>query len=128
MKLIGFVNIDPLLKAFDKFERFRKNDTTEQEKAGTIQSFEYTFELAWKTMKRLLDERGVIANSPKEVLRQAALEGFIKNPEIWFVFLTKRNLTVHAYNESYADEVLAVSDDFAKEVNLFLNNIGALND
>lgn len=57
---IGEVNIAPLLKAFRKFEEFRKNSNTEQEKAGTIQAFEYCFELVWKVMKRLLEERGII--------------------------------------------------------------------
>lgn len=128
MKIIENINIDPLIKAFDKFEQFRKNDLTEQEKAGTIQAFEYTFELTWKTMKRLLNERGVIANSPKEVFRVSALEGFIQNTELWFVFLLKRNLTVHAYNESYAREIIDICDDFSKEVYSFLKNIGAFND
>lgn len=61
---IGETNIEPLLKAFAKFERFRLNTTTEQERAGVIQAFEYCFELSWKMMKRLLEVRGQIANSP----------------------------------------------------------------
>jgi nucleotidyltransferase substrate binding protein (TIGR01987 family) len=105
--LIQQTNISPLLKAFSKVEAFRVNDKTDQEKAGTIQAFEYCFELTWKIMKRLLEERGRIANSPKETFRMAALEGFISDPEIWFDFLQKRNLTVHSYNNEYADKVIA---------------------
>lgn len=87
---IGEINIAPLLKAFKKFEQFRVNNQTEQEKAGTIQAFEYCFELVSKIMKRLLEERGKIANSPREVFRHGALEGFIDDPELWFDFLKKR--------------------------------------
>lgn len=124
MIIIDNVNIEPLVKAFDKFEKFRINDKTEQERAGIIQAFEYCFELSWKTMKRLLEERGRIANSPREAFRMAALEGFITDPEIWFDFLKKRNMTVHTYNQEDADEVIAVCPAFSLEVALFLNNIG----
>ena len=124
MIIIENVNIEPLVKAFDKFEKFRINDKTEQERAGIIQAFEYCFELSWKTMKRLLEERGRIANSPREAFRMAALEGFITDPEIWFDFLKKRNMTVHTYNQEDADEVIAVCPAFALEGALFLNNIG----
>ncbi len=44
MTIIDDIRIDPLLKAFQKFERFRRHDRSEQEKAGTIQAFEYSFE------------------------------------------------------------------------------------
>jgi nucleotidyltransferase substrate binding protein (TIGR01987 family) len=98
--------IDPLLRAFDRFERFRMNSNTEQEKAGTIQAFGCCFELSWKIMKRLLQERGKVANSPREVFRMAALEGLISDSELWFDFLKKRNMTVHTYNQNEATEVL----------------------
>ena len=122
------INIEPLLKAFSKFEQFRINSTTEQEKAGTIQAFEYCFELVWKIMKRLLEERGKIANSPKETFRIAALEGFISDPEIWFDFLRKRNLTVHTYQESEADNIIAITESFSFEIKQFLQKIGFVND
>lgn len=44
----------PLIQDFERFEQFRLNDKTEQERAGTIQAYEYCFELLWKIMKRLL--------------------------------------------------------------------------
>ena len=123
-KWIGETNLAPLLKAFYKFETFRHNHTTEQERAGTIQAFEYCFELLWKSMKRLLEERGRVANSPRETFRMAALEGFIKDPEVWFDFIKKRNLTVHTYREEDAATVIAVCPLFASEVRDFLKNIG----
>src|SRR3990172_10092949 len=122
--IIDTINIEPLLKAFKKFELFRQNLDTEQEQAGAIQAFEYCFELSWKMMKRLLEVRGKIGNSPREVFRMAALEGFIKNPEIWFDFIKKRNLTVHTYEEKEAQEVINVLPNFSQEINSFLKNIG----
>ena len=121
--LIQQTNISPLLKAFSKFEAFRVNDKTDQEKAGTIQAFEYCFELTWKIMKKLLEERGGIANSPKETFGMVALEGFIGDPEIWFDFLQKRNLTIHSYNNEYADKVIAICTTFSFEIKAFLSNI-----
>lgn len=125
IQIIGETNIEPLLKAFDKFESFRLNDGTEQERAGTIQAFEYCFELSWKIMKRLLEESGKIANSPRETFRMAALEGLISDPELWFNFLKKRNMTVHAYNQHEADEVIAICKSFSCAVKEFLEKIGA---
>ena len=127
-KWIKNINIEPLLKAFSKFKQFRVNSVTEQGRAGTIQAFEYCFELVWKIMKRLLEERGKIANSPKETFRMAALEGFISAPEIWFNFLRKRNLTVHTYQESEAENILAITESFSFEIKEFLQKIGFVND
>jgi nucleotidyltransferase substrate binding protein (TIGR01987 family) len=122
---IGETNLGPLIKAFAKFEKFRIHDQTEQERAGIIQAFEYCFELSWKAMKRLLEERGKIANSPRETFRMAALEGFIDDPELWFEFLKKRNLTIHTYQEHEAASVIAICEPFSIAVKTFLKCIGA---
>lgn len=121
---IDNTNITPTLKVFKKFELFRRNSGTEQERAGTIQAFEYCFELTWKLMQRLLKERGKIANSPRESFRMAALEGFIEDPEVWFVFLKKHNLTVHTYEEDEAEEVLSICSLFSSEMKKFFESIG----
>ena len=125
---IDEIYITPLLKAFSKFESFRLNDKTEQEKAGIIQAFKYNFELIWKIMKRLLERRGKIANSPREAFRMAALEGFINDPELWFDFLKKRNLMTHTYNEQEIEKILLICPIFSDEVKQFLGNIGVPED
>jgi nucleotidyltransferase substrate binding protein (TIGR01987 family) len=117
------INIDSLIKAFTKFKLFKANDKTEQERAGIIKAFEYSFELSWKTMKRFLAERDIIVNSPREVIRMSALEGFIKDPEIWFEFSKKRNLASHSYNEDCSDEVLSVCDVFSEEVSSLIDTL-----
>lgn len=124
LTIIDNVNFIQLLKAFEKFERFRLNDKTEQERAGTIQAFEYCFELVWKIMRRLLAERGKIANSPREVFRMAALEGFLDDPELWFEFLKKRNLTVHTYNLDEAEQVISICPSFSEELRKFFRVVG----
>lgn len=60
------IYLDPLLKAQKKFENFRQNLNTEQEQAGAIQAFEYSFELAWKTLKRVLKHKGLEVGSPRD--------------------------------------------------------------
>jgi nucleotidyltransferase substrate binding protein (TIGR01987 family) len=122
--IIETVNIEPFQKAFRKLEKFMETVETEQEKAGAIQAFEYCFELSWKIMKRLLEVRGKIANSPKETFRIAALEGFIDDPELWFNFLEMRNLTVHTYQEEKADKVIQILPQFAEAIRYFLKSIG----
>ena len=49
----------------------------------------------------------------------AGLEGFIHDPELWFDFLKKRNLTVHSYQEKEAESVLGACEAFSLEVKRF---------
>jgi nucleotidyltransferase substrate binding protein (TIGR01987 family) len=45
----------------------------EKEKEGVVQRFEYTLELAWKTVKDHLEESGVVltAITPRQVVKDA---------------------------------------------------------
>ena len=52
------IDIAPLLMAFDQFHEALQIAKSDLEKAGTIQYFEFTYELAWKTLKRILNGRG----------------------------------------------------------------------
>lgn len=120
------IDFMPLLKARTNFEKFRANLSDEQYKAGAIQAFEYTYELTWKMMRKVLIARGQEHNSPREVFRVAGIEKLIQNSEIWFEFLKARNITVHSYDEEDADAVIAVFDDFSRELTDFLARIGIL--
>lgn len=72
-------------------------------KDGTIQRFEFTFELAWKTLQAAIRDQGLDANSPKRCIREAARLELIDGPEQWFEFLEQRNNIAHSYNEQLAD-------------------------
>lgn len=115
--IINNIDIDPLLKAQTFLNNALIEAKSELEKAGAIQAFEFCYELAWKTMKRLLAFRGVEAASPREVFRLAAQEKLIDDPETWFEFIVKRNLTVHIYNRKVADDMFHFLPQFAKELN-----------
>ena len=72
---------------------------------GTIQRFEFTFELAWKALKDALAEEGVDARSPREVLRASFRLGWLDDEEAWLGMLDDRNLSSHVYREEVAAEI-----------------------
>jgi len=69
------------------------------EKEGMIQRFEYTFELAWKTLKDFLDAKNVDAKYPREVIKKAFEYEIIEDGETWLEMLEQRNLMAHTYSE-----------------------------
>lgn len=79
---------------------------------ATIQRFEFTFELAWKLMKTILETEGLEAISPKNVIREGATIGLIDDPQKWFEFLENRNLSVHTYKEEIAQKVYQSAKEF----------------
>lgn len=82
----------------------------ELELAGLIQTFEFSFELTWKTLKDLLEFEGYDAASPRSVIR-TALEATHISPEQCEVLLDalgKRNLLTHTYDEENVLEAQAL--------------------
>jgi nucleotidyltransferase substrate binding protein (TIGR01987 family) len=69
------------------------------EKEGLIQRFEYTFELAWKTLKDYLESKGNPVQFPRDVVKDGFKANILKNGEAWMEMLEKRNLIAHTYNE-----------------------------
>lgn len=72
---------------------------TRTEEAGIIQTFEFTFELGWETLKDLLEAEGYAPKTPRETIKQAFQISFITNGEMWLDALEKRNVLSHAYDE-----------------------------
>ncbi len=107
----GF-DLSPLKKALSSLEDILKQPKNKYIVAGTIQNFEFTFELSWKAMQRYLKLRGVETGSPNQVFRAALKEGIISDFEVWNEFLRFRNLTVHTYNLDVAEEVFLAAQKF----------------
>ena len=123
MHIVEGVDISNLLKAREVFTRFCNHLDTDQLQAGAIHVFGLSFELSWKTMKRILGKRGVVVQSPRDAFREAARNGLISNPEEWFVFLDKRNLTSHTYKEENAQSIINILEPFSKAFDELLSNL-----
>lgn len=84
------------------------DEYSDLEQEGIIQRFEYTFELAWKTMRDLLFYEGYDEPSPRSVIRRAFEMGYVSEDDVecWFDALEKRNLLSHTYRRELAVEAL----------------------
>ncbi len=85
-------------------EFIEKGNLNKFEVQGLIQCFEYTFELAWKTMKDYLEQEGYEVKSPRSAIQTAFQIQLITDGHVWIDALNKRNLMAHTYDEEVAKE------------------------
>ncbi|MCK5564298.1 MAG: nucleotidyltransferase substrate binding protein [Planctomycetes bacterium] len=98
-------------KAFNLLSGAMENDLSQLsdlEKEGISQRFEFTFELAWKTMKDYMEHNGIVLDmiSPKTVIKQAFASGVVEDGQVWIDMLESRNLITHTYDKSNLLETL----------------------
>jgi len=84
---------------------------------ATIQRFEFTFEVVWKTLKLYLERQGHECGGPRPTFKKAFAENLISTPEEadrWLQMLEERNLTSHAYDEALARQIYGhIVQDYA---------------
>jgi len=82
------------------------NELNKLEKQGMIKAFEYTYELAWNTIKDFYEYQGETGfQGSRDAIQVAFNRELIKDGEGWMQMLKDRNLTSHTYNEEVADEI-----------------------
>lgn len=69
---------------------------------GTIQRFEFTFKLAWKLNKAILNYNGIEIETPRLVIKEAFRAKIIRDGQGWIDMLEDRNKTSHIYDEAEA--------------------------
>lgn len=92
-------------KSIQRLEEILKEEETVANRDSAIKRFEFTVELAWKCVQKFLREQEIICRSPKECLKEAFKFGLIEDDPRWLEMFEDRNLTVHTYNETTAEEV-----------------------
>lgn len=94
-------------KAFKQLNKFiAKGELNELEKQGLIQSFEYTYKLAWITLKDYLEMQGANdIHGSRDTIRLAFRRGIIDNGETWMDMLKSRALTSRTYDETLCEEI-----------------------
>lgn len=86
----------------------QKRPLSDLEKEGVIQRFEYTWELAWKTIKDYLENEGVVLEkiTPKAVIVAALEARIIVRKEDWMRALDDRNRMSHVYSKIVFAEIV----------------------
>ena len=86
----------------------QKRPLSDLEKEGVIQRFEYTWELAWKTIKDYLENEGVVLEkiTPKAVIVAALEARIIICKEDWMRALDDRNRMSHVYSRIVFAEIV----------------------
>lgn len=99
--------LDNFGKAMTQLTKFiEKGKLNELEQQGLIQAFEYTHDLAWKTIKDFLEYQGNTGiYGSRDATREAFRLGLIEEGEVWMNMIRSRNLTPHTYNEDTAEEI-----------------------
>lgn len=95
---------------------------------GTIQRFEFTFELSWKLMKAVLEKNGIQSGTPRDAIKESYQAGMIEDGKGWIKMLESRNQTSHIYNKAKARKIYSkIKKDYkklftalAKSVNNFI--------
>lgn len=74
---------------------------------GILHRFEFTFELAWKTIKDYLEYLGYTekTGSPREIIQNGYKQGIIKDGEKWIQMMLSRNSLSHIYDEKTSREI-----------------------
>jgi nucleotidyltransferase substrate binding protein (TIGR01987 family) len=98
---------DNFKKAFAQLDKaVQQGDFNELERQGLIKAFEYSYELAWNTLRDFLINKGytdVIGS--KDSFRLAFQLGILENGNGWMEMVKSRNLTSHTYNLETAESV-----------------------
>lgn len=80
-------------------------------------AFEVSLEYAWKELKRIIEDKGLEAFSPKDVVREAANIGILKDPNLWIQCINARNLSVHDYFSLSEEAIVSLAKEFLASAN-----------
>lgn len=94
-------------RALTKLQEALQEEATEVIIDGVLHRFEFTFELAWKTMKDVLEYQGVITKlgSPREIIQIAFKQNLIEDGELWIAMMLSRNSLAHIYDEETSRKI-----------------------
>jgi nucleotidyltransferase substrate binding protein (TIGR01987 family) len=90
---------------------------------SVIQRFEFCFELAWKSSKKVMGSQSI---APKVVIREMAAQNLISDPQVWFDYLEGRNLSSHTYKEDLAEQVYELAKKSLPDFQSLLINLKAI--
>lgn len=86
-----------------------EDEISDMERESLVQRFHNTFELAWQVLADRLEREGIAldAATPRRAVREAFAAGLLDDGQLWFDMIADRNRTVHTYDETRLEAVVA---------------------
>lgn len=96
-----------LINATNRLKEALNEEENEIMIDAVLHRYEFTFELAWKTLKDYLEYLGITVNtgSPREVIKESFAHELISDGEIWIKMMLARNSLSHLYDEETSRQV-----------------------
>lgn len=97
-------------KAFQRLKEaidLKLENEQEIKRDAVIQRFEFTYELLWKTLKRIASLEKIEAFSPKTAFTAGFQLGLIADEQLFVDIIEARNKTSHVYSQKAAEEIYA---------------------
>lgn len=111
-----------LENAFVKLKEGADNAEGELEEDGVIQRFEFTFELFWKTLRIFLKDKGIGAQTPRDVFKEAFRLEWLDDEELFLNMLEDRNKTSHIYDKETSREIFKrIKENYVAKVKVVLD-------
>lgn len=106
-------NFDRALSLLEEALEHGPASLNQLEKEGVVQRFEYTLELAWKTLKDYLEASGIVLNAvtPRQVVKDAFVAKIVLDGQTWIDMIDHRNLLSHTYDPVNFEDAVAAIDD-----------------
>jgi nucleotidyltransferase substrate binding protein (TIGR01987 family) len=117
------VSMTELLKAKESLKSALATEYSDIVRDAAIQRFEFCVELLWKVLKKKMGSSSV---APKVIIREAAQQSLIADPETWLVYIDARNRTSHTYNEEVAQEVFSKVKKFLPDLEQVISELEKL--
>lgn len=104
-----FENFDRALLLLEEALSRGPSALNQLEKEGVVQRFEYTLELAWKTIKDYLEAGGMVFTTatPRQVVKDAFAARIVADGQTWIDMLDHRNLLSHTYDPVNFEQAVA---------------------
>ena len=92
-------------RALGRFEEALARPADGIVRDAAIQRFEFTFEMAWKTVRAYASSEGLDCVSPRDCFRIAFRLGLVDKDAAWMAMVEDRNRTTHTYDEAIAQRI-----------------------
>lgn len=115
---------DTLCKANEDYKTYSGNSLSVYIKDSLVKRFEYTLEISWKLLKKILIKEYGVSDSEltmNNIFRLSMGYGFIKNWEDWKKYYQLRNIGAHEYSLEKSEDIIKTIADFINDVEYLIS-------